>query len=202
MSGGIDSPVAAYLMLKLGAEIIALHLDNRPFTDDKQLIKTITHIKQLEKVSNTNIKTYIAPHGDTQLAFARECRHNLQCVLCRRMMLRTAERLAELEGAAAIVTGESLGQVASQTLKNIMVESEAVNLPILRPLIGLDKIEIERIAKEIGTFEISISPGICCTIVPNKPSTYANLKSVLGEETKVDLKILIEDTIEKIKLEK
>lgn len=201
MSGGIDSPVAAYLMMKNGAEVIALHLDNRPFTDEKQLNKTISQLKHLEKVTNTTIKTYIAPHGDTQLAFAQECRHNLQCVLCRRMMFRVAERLAKQEGASAIVTGESLGQVASQTLKNIMVETEAVKIPILRPLIGLDKIEIERIAQEIGTFEISISPGVCCTIVPNKPSTRANLKSIKAEESKVDLNSLLENTINNMKME-
>ena len=201
MSGGIDSPVAAYLMMKSGAEVIALHLDNRPFTDEKQLNKTISQLKHLEKVTNTTIKTYIAPHGDTQLAFAQECRHNLQCVLCRRMMFRTAEWLAKLEGASAIVTGESLGQVASQTLKNIMVETEAVKIPILRPLIGLDKIEIERIAQEIGTFEISISPGVCCTIVPNKPSTRAKLKSIKTEESKVDINSLLENTITNMKLE-
>jgi len=111
------------------------------------------------------------------------------------MMLRISERIAEKENADAILTGESLGQVASQTLRNIKVEEEAVNLPIIRPLIGLDKVEIIDIAKEIGTYDISISPGLCCTIAPKKPATHANLSDIKIQEEKMNIDSLIEDAI-------
>lgn len=195
MSGGIDSPVAVYLMLKKGADVTVLHMDNRPFTDDKEVNKAKELVKQLEKAAGRRIEMFMAGHGENQLSFARDAKRNLGCVLCRRAMLRTAEKLAEREGAQGIVTGESLGQVASQTLRNISVEEQAVSIPILRPLIGMDKVEIERIAKEIGTYEISISPGVCCTMVPDKPSTYANLERVLEEEAKLDMETLLKNTI-------
>ena len=197
ISGGIDSPVAAYLMLKKDLEVIALHLDNRPFTDEKQMNKTITQVEKLKEVTKKEIKTYVVPHGDNQLEFAKNCKRNLECVLCRRMMLRIAEKISEKEGAFAIVTGESLGQVASQTLRNIKVESQAINIQVIRPLIGFDKIEIEAIAKKIGTYEISILPGLCCTIVPDKPSTAAHLYRVLDEEKKIDIDAMLESCVKK-----
>jgi len=120
----------------------------------------------------------------------------MECVLCRRMMLRVAENLAGRYGAECIVTGESLGQVASQTLANIVVEEQATSLPVVRPLIGLDKVEIERMAKELGTYETSIGPGQCCTGAPQKPSTRSRLSDTLDEETKVDLVRLAEQEAE------
>ncbi|MFA5772264.1 MAG: 7-cyano-7-deazaguanine synthase [Thermoplasmata archaeon] len=197
ISGGIDSPVATYLMLKKDLEVIALHLDNRPFTDEKQMNKTIAQVEKLKEVTKKEIKTYVVPHGDNQLEFAKNCKRNLECVLCRRMMLRIAEKISEKEGAFAIVTGESLGQVASQTLRNIKVESQAINIQVIRPLIGFDKIEIEAIAKKIGTYEISILPGLCCTIVPDKPSTAAHLYRVLDEEKKIDIDAMLESCVKK-----
>ena len=190
MSGGIDSPVAAYLMLRKGAEIVALHMDNRPLTDPNSANKTYRLIDRLEKISGKKIKRYLAPHGENQLAFARECRRNLQCVLCRRMMYRVAECVANSEGADAILTGESLGQVASQTLPNLRTESDAISIPILRPLIGLDKLEIEAIAKEIGTFEISIEKGGCCSIVPKHPATAATPERLQDEEGRIGIEQL------------
>ena len=192
MSGGIDSPVAAYLMLEKGAEIIALHMDNRPLTDVNTLDKTIRLIDVLERISGKNIKRYIAPHGNNQLTFARQCRKNMQCVLCRRMMYRVAEIVAREEGADAILTGESLGQVASQTLANLRTENETVSIPILRPLIGLDKLEIEAIAKRIGTYDISIGPGGCCSITPKHPATAATPERVIKEEELIGMDTLQE----------
>lgn len=185
MSGGIDSPVAAYLMLQQGAELIALHMDNRPLTDANTVIKTMKLIDQLELVTGTKIKRYLAPHGKNQLAFAQDCKHNLQCVLCRRMMYRVAQLIAEDEGADAILTGESLGQVASQTLLNLKAENESITVPVIRPLIGLDKLEIEAIAQEIGTYEISIEPGGCCSITPKHPATGTNAERVKEEEERL-----------------
>lgn len=196
ISGGIDSPVATHMMLKKAIGIVAIHFDNRPFTDDGQFEKTKALIEHLERIHNTNIKTWVVPHKESHVAYARHCKRNLHCVLCRRMMLRVAERVAEREGARALLTGESLGQVASQTLRNIRTESQALSIPILRPLIGLDKLEIEDIAKSIGTYDISILPGMCCSIVPKKPSTYSRLGNVLEEEGKVEIEKLVEGSLD------
>jgi thiamine biosynthesis protein ThiI len=178
------------MLLKKGVDVVAVHYDNQPFTDEKMLNKTT------EKHSGKRMKKYIVPHGPSQTVIARNAHRRYQCVLCRRMMFRIAERIAEMEGAEAIATGESLGQVASQTLPNIRTEEQAVNIPILRPLIGLDKVEIERIAKEIGTYKASIGPGLCCTIVPGKPSTKARIKAVIEEESKIDIEDLVEKALE------
>jgi thiamine biosynthesis protein ThiI len=196
ISGGIDSPVATYLMLSSDAMVSALYLDNRPFTDEKTKNKVIELVKRLELVSQCRIKLYIAPHGQNQKHFARTCNRHVGCILCRRMMLRIGSALADQNNAIALVTGDSLGQVASQTLQNLKVESQVIPLPILRPLIGLDKLEIEAVAKKIGTYEISISPGLCCTIVPKKPSTNAKLDRILEEEKKVDIQSMVQESIE------
>ncbi len=198
ISGGIDSPVASYLMLAAGATITALYLDNRPFTDEKTKLKVIELVKALERVTKHKIELFIVPNGQNQKLFARNCNRHVGCILCRRMMLRIAAELAQRTQAVALVTGDSLGQVASQTLQNLTVESQAVNLPILRPLIGLDKLEIEAIAREIGTYDISIGPGLCCTIVPDKPSTNATLSRILDEEKKVDIKSLVQESIDNV----
>jgi thiamine biosynthesis protein ThiI len=199
ISVGIDSPVATHMMLKRGAEIVAVHFDNRPFTDEGQINKTKSLIKELEKQHKKKIKIFIVPHKDSHIEFGKHCKRNLHCVLCRRMMFRLAERIAQLEKADALLTGESLGQVASQTLRNIRTESQAVEIPIIRPLIGLDKLEIEKYAKEIGTYKISILPGMCCTIVPKRPSTFSRLSVVLEEEKKVDIEGLVKKAISGVK---
>ena len=196
LSGGIDSAVAIYLMMKQGVNTVAINMDNRPFTDEKQTNKAVKLVEQLSKIFNKRIKMYVVPFGETiQVPLARNCNSHLQCVLCRRMMLRISERIAEKENADAILTGESLGQVASQTLRNIKVEEQAVDLPIIRPLIGLDKVEIIDIAKKIGTYDISIAPGLCCTIAPKKPATHANLSDIQIQEEKMNIDSLIEDAI-------
>lgn len=196
LSGGIDSPVATHLLLEKGVDIVAVHFDNRPFTDEKHLNKTLKLIERLEDLSEKKMKRYIVPHGPVQLAISRNAHRRYQCVICRRMMFRIAELIAKKEGASAIATGESLGQVASQTLTNIRTEEQAVRIPILRPVIGLDKVEIERIGKIIGTYDISISPGLCCTIVPDKPATQARLKAVEEEESKIDVESVVADAVE------
>jgi thiamine biosynthesis protein ThiI len=200
ISGGIDSPVATYLMLKRGAEIATLYLDTRPFTDEKTKKKVIDLVNQLRKVTKKDIKLYVIPHGNNQKLFAQSCNRHVGCLLCRRMMYRLAAELAKREHASAIITGESLGQVASQTLQNIYVESQVISIPIIRPLIGLDKIEIEEISKEIGTYEISISPGLCCTIVPKKPSTNANLDRLKKEEENLDINSMILESFSKLEV--
>jgi len=196
VSGGIDSPVAAYLMIRRGVEIVAVHMDNRPFTDDKNLDKTLLLIRHLQEVTKSPIKTYVVPHGPNHITFARNCDRHLHCLFCRRMMYRVAERIAEREGAVGILTGESMGQVASQTVQNLTVVNQIATLPVIRPLIGMDKQEIIEIARKIGTYGISTLPGLCCTIVPKQPSTAAKLPVVLSEEAKVDIDALVEKSLE------
>jgi thiamine biosynthesis protein ThiI len=178
------------MMARQGMELVLVHFDNRPFTSDAEVDKAKKLMEQLDKASGRRLRKVMVPHGASQAEVAENCRSNLQCVLCRRTMFRVAERLARRYGAGAIITGESMGQVASQTLTNMVVEERATALPVLRPLIGLDKIEIERVAKEIGTYEISTMPGLCCTIAPKKPSTYSRLEAALEEEAKVDIEAL------------
>lgn len=196
LSGGIDSPVAAYMMARQGMDLLLVHFDNRPFTSDAEVEKARRLMEQLERISGRKLEKVLVPHGPAQAQLARNCRSNIQCVLCRRTMFRVAERLASKHGATAIVTGESMGQVASQTLANMLVEENATSLPVLRPLIGLDKIEIEKTAKEIGTYEISTMPGLCCTIAPKRPSTYSRADEVLEEEAKVDVEKLADEEAE------
>lgn len=186
ISGGIDSPVAAYLLARQGFELVAINMDNRPFTDDNQFEKAPALIKKLSEVTGQDIKLWVAPHGANQVQFARNADRHMQCVLCRRMMWSVAADIARNEGCTYIATGESLGQVASQTLPNIESENAAPGLPMLRPLIGFDKSEIEAIAKQIGTYSISTGPGVCCTIVPDKPVTNATLIRTDAEAAKVD----------------
>jgi thiamine biosynthesis protein ThiI len=193
ISGGIDSPVAGYLMGMQGLDLVLVHFDNRPFTSDNEVEKATSLMKQLDNALGKESLRLLVPHGKAQAEFAKCCRRNMECVLCRRMMLRVAEKLAKKHDAGFIVTGESLGQVASQTLANINVEERSTSLPVLRPLIGFDKVEIERIAKSIGTYDISIRPGLCCTIAPKKPSTYSKIADAMDEETKVDIERLAED---------
>lgn len=195
MSSGIDSPVAVWLMLEQGVEVVALHLDNRPYADNHSIEKFKRLVDQLEEQSGRSIKTVIAPHGNTQKAIAGCCNRRYQCLLCKRMMYRVAEQVALQENADFIVTGESMGQVASQTLQNLSVLNQAIKTPVIRPLIGFDKGETINIARGIGSFEISTEQGVCCTAVPKKPSTAAKLETILDEEKKIGVEELVEDAL-------
>lgn len=192
ISGGIDSPVAAHMMLSRGVELVLVHFDNRPFTDDQEVEKAGSLVARLRELHG-EVPAFLVPHGETaQLAVARGAPRRLGCVLCRRMMFRVASAIARREGATGIVTGESLGQVASQTLQNIAVEQQALGgLPAIRPLIGIDKSEIMDIARQIGTYDLSISSGLCCTIVPSKPSVAARSVEVEAAEGELELEALV-----------
>lgn len=189
LSGGIDSPVAACLMAKRGAELVLLHMDNRPFSGELGVRKAVLLAEALRREAGQEMPLYMAPHGENQAINKERCQSSYQCVLCKRLMLRTAQAVARKVGASGIVMGDSLGQVASQTLNNIRAEQHGLELPVLRPLIGLDKLEIERLAKEMGTYEISIMSdgGKDCTAVPSRVITNASVKDILDEEAKVDL---------------
>jgi len=187
MSGGIDSPVAAYVLARNGAEVVLLHMDNRPYSGPGLVSKVVRLTEALETALGRPVELWTAPHGISQLRIHQRCKGNLQCVLCKRTMLKAARNLALRLGADAIATGESLGQVASQTLYNIAAEESGLGFPVLRPLIGLDKLEIEHLAKQIGTYEISIERGIPCTIVPSRPATMATPALIAAQEERLDI---------------
>ncbi len=196
ISGGIDSPVAAYLVGRLGVEVIPVYFDNSPFSSIEAKSRAVECIKRLKEVLDLK-EAYIFPNGDNLKEFFEKCKRRFICVLCRRMMLRVAEKFALEVGASALVTGESLGQVASQTLQNILVEDKAVKIPVLRPLIGLNKEESVRIARKIGTYEISIRNVVSCTVNPKQPATKAKLNQILEEEKKLNIQKLMLNTVSK-----
>ena len=193
MSGGIDSPVAADMILSQGHRLLAVHMDNRPFTDDSPLEKVRDHLKVLSARHGSPIPLTVLPHGSTQIALMRNTDRHVGCVLCRRFMWRAAEQVALREGAGFLVTGEALGQVASQTLSNMRTATSAVGLPIVRPLVGFDKQEIEARAKALGTYGISTRPGLCCQAVPDKPATRTSLLKILEEEDRIDVGRMVEE---------
>ncbi len=197
MSGGIDSPVALDLLLRQNHDLLAVHLDNRPFTDDSPLEKIVDHLALLRQRYQRAIPLYVVPHGPTQVTLMRETDRHFGCVLCRRFMWRSAERIAEREGATFLATGEALGQVASQTLSNMRTATAAIRLPIVRPLIGFDKQEIEAFAKRLGTYEISTRPGVCCQAVPDRPATRSDLIQIGSEESRVNVDQIVDDCVRK-----
>ena len=178
ISGGIDSPVAAYIMCKMGAEVILLHMDNRPFADDLSVEKVTKIAERLRAVTGQELPLYCAPHGLSQERISKTCDTNYQCVMCKRHMLKTAEQFNKSVQSQGVIMGDSLGQVASQTLKNIHAVSKGIAMPVMRPLIGYDKLEIESISKEIGVYDLSIIRSEGCRIVPSKPITEADVKKI------------------------
>ena len=197
VSAGIDSPVAVHLMLSRGAEVTLLHFDNRPYADDDEIGKARALVGRLRELHG-DVPAYLVPHGRTlHAALVDRPGRRLHCVLCKRMMLRVASRYARTIGATGVVTGESLGQVASQTLKNISVEQQALEgVLAVRPIIGFDKTEVIAIAKEIGTYDLSIAPGTGCTVTPSKPSVAARLVEVEEVEAGIDLEGLAQAAID------
>jgi len=197
ISGGIDSPVAAYRMMQRGCRLIFVHFHSAPYQDKtsqekvRQLLKTLTR-------HQFNSRLFLIPFGEIQRQIVAAVSRPLRVVLYRRMMLRIAEAIARREKAKALVTGESLGQVASQTLENMAVIQQAATLPILRPLVGMDKQEIIDQARRIGTFDISAIPDQdCCQLfVPKHPATKAHSADVEKDEASFDVKELIRFGVE------
>ena len=179
LSSGIDSPVAAYLMMKRGCEVIALHCNNDPFSGPKVTENFNLLVDRLNiYAKGTPIKRRVIDYGEYLQTAKENAPEKMTCVLCKSGMYRIAEKLACKIGADAIVDGSSVGQVASQTLSNILATRYGVEMPILSPLIGLDKEEITLIAKDIGTFEISKIDDGGCSAVPKYPETRADLERV------------------------
>ena len=183
LSGGIDSPVAAYRMMKRGCKVTFVHFHGRPYLSRDSEDKVRDLAKQLTRYQLYS-RLFLVPFGEIQRHIVLESLAPLRIVLYRRMMMRIADQLASQEQAWGLVTGDSLGQVASQTPENLQVVSEIPRLPILRPLIGMDKIEITNEAQNIGTFETSIEPDQdCCTLfVPPHPNTRCRLQDIQKAE--------------------
>lgn len=193
ISAGFDSPIASLLMMKRGAKVVFVHFHSYPYTSYDSIEQVREIVKILSKYQ-LHSKLYIVPIAEAQRIIVLNAPVGLRTILYRRLMVRIAEKVAQIEGAEALVTGESLGQVASQTLRNIRVINQVATLPILRPLIGIDKEEIIQKAKEIGTYEISSQPyDDCCSFLTGRhPETWANLDEILEIEKKLDWNNLIQ----------
>ncbi len=200
VSGGIDSPVAAWMMMKRGVEVVALFMDCRPLVDDRTIDRAIDAVRVLSTWTNKPIKTIVAPYGEALMEFLKYGDHKLGCVLCKRLMLRVAEKVAESEGALGIVTGDSLGQVASQTLQNMHTIEAGIDLPVFRPLIGMDKTEIIDLARTVGSYEVSVQPANCCLGPPLHPETGATVSKVKRAEDVLDMDKLVKETLENLKM--
>lgn len=198
LSSGIDSPVATYLMMKRGCEVIALHFDAAPYTKSKAREKFDKLVETLnEYACGVPIKKVIVPYGD-YLKKCLDTNEKMTCVLCKSGMYQIASKLAEKSKALAIVDGSSVGQVASQTLANILATRYDSTYPILSPLIGLDKLEIERIAEDIGTFEISKENDGGCDAAPRYPETKADIERVNEAKELMSQKELLDEVFKNI----
>ncbi len=197
LSSGIDSPVASWRILKRGAVVVGIHFSGRPQTDDLSE-RNVEQIGEVLQRFGGIGRIYIVPFGDLQREISLAAPPALRVLLYRRLMIRVAEEVAKREGALALVTGESLGQVASQTLENIRAVDEAATYPVLRPLIGMDKVEIIRTAEKIGTFEISTRDHTdCCTLfMPRMPATRASVEDVIAGESELDMDRMVSDAVE------
>lgn len=193
LSGGIDSPVAAWMAMKRGIAVDVVYFHSFPYTGDKAKEKVIELSRCLSRWKGEPVTVYIPSFTDLQVEISRQIPPPLWTIFHRRFMYRVAERLATEHGYGALVTGESLGQVASQTLENLSCVDAAVNILVLRPLIGLDKAEIVTLARRIGTYDISILPyEDCCTLfAPKKPVTRARRDRVEQLEQRLDVERLI-----------
>ena len=196
LSGGIDSPVAGYMIAKRGVSLDAVHFYSYPYTSERAREKVIDLAKQISEYSG-DMTLHLVPFTDIQLSIYDNCPKAETTVIMRRLMMKIADRIAVRTGAQALITGESIGQVASQTMESLTVTNDAATLPVFRPLIGFDKDEIVSYAKKIGTFETSIQPyEDCCTIfVPQHPVTKPSLERILVSEQAVDFEPMIEKAI-------
>lgn len=188
LSGGIDSPVAGYMMAKRGLELSAVHFASPPYTSDRARQKVID-LAELLLPYTGRIRLYIVPFTEIQEQLRNRCQEEYFTILMRRYMMRIAEQLALKEGCGGLVTGESVGQVASQTLQALGCTDIVTTLPVLRPLIGMDKEEIVRISRRIGTFETSIQPyEDCCTVfTPRHPKTRPTMAALEAQEKTIAL---------------
>ena len=183
LSGGIDSPVAGWMISKRGVVLDAVHFHSHPYTSDRAKEKVIDLAKIMTQYTGP-IRLHVVPFTDIQLDIIDKCPKNYLTIIMRRLMMRIAEKIARESGAMALITGESIGQVASQTMESLVVTDNAVDMPVFRPCIGMDKEEIVTISKKIDTYETSILPyEDCCTIfVPKHPKTKPSIAEIQEAE--------------------
>lgn len=198
LSGGIDSPVAGWLAMKRGISLVGIHFHSFPFTSERAKEKVLDLSKVLATYGG-KFPVYVVPFTEIQRQIKTNCPEALYVTIMRRMMFRIAEAICEKERCSSIFTGENLGQVASQTIESMAVIGEVVRLPVLRPVITMDKTEIIEMAQKIGTFDISIRPyEDCCTIfVPKHPATKPKLRDALrAEESLPDFEKLLKEAVD------
>lgn len=197
LSGGIDSPVAGWMVAKRGVEIEAVHFYSYPYTSERAKEKVIDLTKILVTYCN-QINLHVVPFTEIQLQINEKCPEDQMTIIMRRVMMIIAEKIANSVGALALVTGESIGQVASQTMQSLAVTNAVVEMPVFRPLIGMDKNEVIEIARKIDTFETSILPyEDCCTVfVAKHPKTKPQLSQIIKAESRLDLEEMIEKAIQ------
>ena len=197
LSGGIDSPVAGFMIAKRGVELCCVHYHSFPYTSERAKEKVLELARLLSEYCG-KLRVLVVPFTEIQLQIHEKCPENFTTLIMRRFMMRIAERLAEREGAQALITGESIGQVASQTMEALTCTDEVVGMPVFRPLVGMDKSEIIARAEEIGTFETSSLPyEDCCTIfTPKHPATHPRRELARRAEAVLDAEALIAAAIE------
>lgn len=201
LSGGIDSPVAAYMMAKRGLRLEAVYFHSHPYTTELAKEKVIDLARKLSLYCG-EIRLHIVNFTEAQMTIYEKCPHEQLTIIMRRVMMRIAEEVAKSIGAGALVTGESLAQVASQTLESLHVTNSAVSMPVFRPLVGMDKYEAIDIAKKIDTYDISIRPyEDCCTIfVAEHPETKPRLERILESEKNIDFEGMVKKCLEDIEV--
>ena len=197
LSGGIDSPVAGWMIAKRGVQICAVHFHSYPYTSDRAREKVLDLARKLS-FSCCGIKVFVVPFTEIQMAIHEKCPEEYTTLIMRRYMMRIAERIAREQECEALVTGESIGQVASQTMTALGCTDDVAGMPVFRPLIGFDKSEIISIARKIGTLEISELPyEDCCTVfTPRHPATHPKMEKILEGESRLDTEELIARALE------
>ena len=197
LSGGIDSPVAGWMIAKRGVQINAVHFHSYPYTSDRAKEKVLDLARKLS-FSCCGIKVHVVPFTEIQMQIHEKCPDEYTTLIMRRYMMRIAERIAEQTESEALITGESIGQVASQTMTALGTTDAVARMPVFRPLIGFDKSEIIAIARKIGTLEISEQPfEDCCTVfTPRHPATHPKLEKILEGESRLDEEELIQRALD------
>lgn len=201
LSGGIDSPVAGFMMAKRGVEVDALHFHSYPFTSERAEAKVMDLAGIISRYTGP-MKVFSINLLNIQKAISKNCPEDEMTILSRRFMMRIAERLSMEKGYNVLITGENLGQVASQTIHSVDVINRSVQMPILRPLVGMDKVDIIDISKDIETYETSIKPfEDCCSVfLPRHPVTRPKLEDIEASESALDVEALVEEALEGIKI--
>ncbi len=196
LSGGLDSPVASYMLARRGVELEMIHFASPPYTSEQAREKVLNLAKILTPYCG-RLPVHVMPFTHIQEEIRRNCPEEFFTIIMRRFMMRLAEQVASQIHAKALITGESLGQVASQTMDALRVTEDVVNLPVFRPLIGMDKIEIIKISRQIGTYETSILPyEDCCTVfTPRRPATRPDLNQVREAESKLNIENLCAESL-------